>query len=72
MSEEKTGKDVVSEAVVFPPQSSLKLVSHGKPDTPAFYYTWEIKVYCDNLDFVEADVDVLNKKMLEKYSPKDE
>ena len=56
---------VVAEAVTMPPQSSLKLVSHGQGDK--LYYTWEIKKYCDNLDEAMIDVVTIDKKMKEKY-----
>ena len=71
MSEEKIKNSKEAAAVVFPPQSSLKLVSHGNPSKPeSFYYTWEIKRYCDNLDVAMVDVVDLDKKMKVKFGGK--
>jgi len=64
MSEKEKKLD---EAVVvtIPPQSSIKLISHGKDENT--YYTWEIKVYCDNLDLAFDDIKRMDKKMKEAY-----
>jgi len=64
MNEEKKDKKEVME-VVCPPQSSLKLVSHGRDD--GVYYTWEIKCYCDNLDSAFVELCCLDKKLKDKY-----
>ena len=65
MSEEKDKKDKEAIGMVIPPQSSVKLISHGKDENT--YYTWEIKVYCDNLDLAFDDIKRMDKKMKEAY-----
>lgn len=66
MSEENNG---YVEDITFPPQSSLKLVSHGNVNKPeTFYYTWEIKKYCDNLDEAFNLIVEMNKKMKEQFT----
>jgi len=45
----------------FPAQSSVKLAKNSKG------YTWEIKVYCDDLKEAEQTIDNMNKKLKEKY-----
>ena len=53
----------VGEAVSFPPQSSIKLESHGKDEQR--YYTWEIKIYCDDLDVCRDVLVKKNKEMMD-------
>jgi len=52
--------------VTFPPQSSIKLVKYAKG------YGWEIKVYCDDLDFNLGEVERIDKKLRDKYGQKEE
>ena len=52
----------------FPPQSSLKLVSHGNPEKPeSFYYTWEIKIYHDDMNEALELLRVFDEKLRKLY-----
>jgi len=57
--------EYVASDTTFPPQSSVKLESHGKLGQR--YYTWEVKVYCDDLDKALDEVDRIHKKMASQY-----
>lgn len=58
-------KDIVAEDVTFPPQSSVEVESHGKEGQR--YYTWKVKVYCDNLDFALSEVGRMHKLLKAQF-----
>jgi len=61
-------KQNVVEEIVFPPQSSIELESHGAGNERyPLYYTWKIKVYCDDLNAGLSQVELLDKQLKEKY-----
>ena len=60
-------KNIEAGAVVFPPQCSVKLVSHGRPGSDGFYYTWEVKVYDDDLDRAVQEVNIRNNQLKKDY-----
>ena len=60
-------KEKVVEEIVMPPQSSVKLERHGGTDRTPMYYTWEIKVYCDNLESALADIKRIDIKLRDEY-----
>lgn len=49
------------EDIMFPPQSSIKLVKYAKG------YGWEIKRYCDDLDIAFGDIVAMNDKMRKQF-----
>jgi hypothetical protein len=62
MSDNKDVKEKLVEAVVIPPQSSIKLTKYAKG------YGWEIKIYCDDLTKCVDDVKALDKKMRDNFA----
>jgi len=60
-------EEIFMEAINFEPKSSITVDSHGKPDTDKFYYTWKVKVYCDDLESALGKVKECEKTLREKY-----
>ena len=58
-------KKEMMEEITFPPQSSIKLEPHGKDN--GRYYTWEVKVYCDDLDKCFSEICRMDKLLRDKY-----
>lgn len=58
-------KEKEVQAVVIPPQSSIKLVRHGKDDN--VYYTWEVKIYCDDLVLAFNEIKRIDQMLRDEY-----
>ena len=58
----------VVEEIVIPPQSSIELESHGAGNERyPRYYTWRVKIYCNDLDLAFAEIKRIDKQLKEKY-----
>ena len=64
---EKNEKEI--EAVNIVPQSSINLSRHLKKTKEAEeeYYTWDIKMYCDDLNQAMEQVNLANLSMKKRY-----
>ena len=65
MKEKEDEKKYLVEDITFPPQSSIELESHGKEDQR--YYTWKVKVYCDDLEKAFKQVCEMNEKLRKAF-----
>jgi hypothetical protein len=63
MVRENTKEEKIIDAVALPPQCSMELEAHGRENDR--YFTWRIKVYCDDLDECKGILIEKNKQMME-------